>query len=123
MRLLLDSHVVLWWDKDLSRLPRSQRTAIEDQDNEVFVSSVSAWELGIKRFAGKLALADSVQEIAERFGFSELPITMGHGELAASLPLHHKDPFDRMLVAQAILEGMVLVTVDARLGDYPVKLL
>jgi PIN domain nuclease of toxin-antitoxin system len=123
VRLLLDSHVVLWWDKDLSKLSDAQREAISDPDNEVFVSAVSAWELGIKRSAGKLALTESIQVLTRRFGFAELPITMAHGELAAALPLHHKDPFDRMLVAQAILERMVLVTADRRLGEYPVTLL
>jgi len=121
VRLLLDSHIVLWWDKDLSKLSDAQRAAIEDPDNEVFVSAVSAWELGIKRSTGKLALADSIQALAQRFGFTELPITMAHGELAASLPLHHKDPIDRMLVAQAILEEMVLVTADSELAQYPVN--
>jgi PIN domain nuclease of toxin-antitoxin system len=123
VRLLLDSHVVLWWDKDLTRLTDAQCNAISDSDSEVFVSAATAWELGIKRSTGKLLLADSIQALAQRFGFTELAITMTHGELAASLPLFHKDPFDRMLVAQAIVEGMVLVTADSRLAEYPVKLL
>ncbi len=123
MRLLLDSYIVLWWDTDLGRLSEGQREAIGDPDNEVYVSAASAWELGIKRSAGKLSLTDSIQILVQRFGFVELPITMEHSELAASLPLHHKDPFDRMLVAQAIVEQMVLVTADRRLAEYPVKLL
>jgi len=123
VRVLLDSHIVLWWDKDLSKLTEAQRAAIRDSENEVFVSAVTAWELGIKRSTGKLAFADSIQALAQRFGFTELSITMAHGELAASLPLQHKDPFDRMLVAQAILERMVLVTADGRLAEYPVTLL
>jgi PIN domain nuclease of toxin-antitoxin system len=104
-------------------LSAGQREAIGDPGNEVFVSAASAWELGIKRSAGKLSLTDSIQMLVQRFGFVELPITMEHSELAASLPLHHKDPFDRMLVAQAIVEQMLLVTADRRLAEYPVKLL
>jgi PIN domain nuclease of toxin-antitoxin system len=123
VRLLLDSHVLLWWDADLSKLSNAQRDAISDPTNEVFVSAATAWELGIKRSAGKLTLTDSIQVLVQRFGFVELPITMKHGELAASLPLHHKDPFDRMLVAQANAERMTLVTADGRLAVYSVNLL
>lgn len=76
MRLLLDSHVVLWWDKDLTRLTDAQCNAISDSDSEVFVSAATAWELGIKRSTGKLLLADSIQALAQRFGFTELAITI-----------------------------------------------
>ncbi len=123
MQLLLDSHALLWWDGDLEKLSAAQRAAISDPDNEVFVSAVTPWELGIKSAAGKLALRDSVRGLAAKFGFIELPITLSHGEAAASLPLVHKDPFDRMLVAQAIVEGMVLVTADGRLREDPVEIL
>jgi PIN domain nuclease of toxin-antitoxin system len=123
VRLLLDSHVLLWWDNDLSRLSTAQLQAIADPENVVFVSAVSAWELGIKVATGKLTISDSVGAIAERFGFVELPITLAHGQRAASLPMLHKDPFDRMLVAQAMSEQMVLVTVDERIGDYDVAVL
>ncbi len=123
MRLLLDSHVLLWWDRELSKLSSAQQDAISDPDNEVFVSAATSWELSVKEAAGKLILHDSVPLLVERFGFIELPITLKHGKAAAALPLLHKDPFDRMLVAQAMLEGMVLLTVDERLGDYPVATL
>ena len=123
MRLLLDSHIVLWWDTDLTKLSESQREAISNPANQVFVSAVSAWELSIKRSTGKLTFTDSIRMLVKRFGFVELPITMEHGELAASLVLHHKDPFDRMLVAQAIVEKMVLVTADRRLAEYRVAML
>ncbi len=122
-RLLLDSHLLLWWDSDLSRLEARQREAIGDPDNDVFVSAVSAWELGIKQAAGRLVLAESIEALAARLGFAELPITMEHGRHAAALPMLHKDPFDRMLVAQAIVERMVLVTADAQLAVYPVSVL
>ena len=123
MRLLLDSHVVLWWDTDLTKLSDAQRLGIGNPRNEVFVSAVSPWELGIKRASGKVSFAEPIEALVDRFRFQKLAITMAHGELAASLPLRHKDPFDRMLVAQAIFEGMVLVTADVRLGEYAVKLL
>ncbi len=123
MQLLLDSHILLWWDSDLSRLSGDQREAISDPGNTVFVSAVTGWELGIKRSTGKLVLTDSIRELARRFGFLELPVTMEHGELAASLPLNHKDPFDRMLVAQAMAEGLTLVTVDGAIRGYGVACL
>ena len=123
MRLLLDSHIVLWWDSDLDKLSADQRDAIGDPGNQVLVSAVSGWELGIKRSSGKLKLTDSIRILARRFGFIELSITMEHAEFAGSLPLHHKDPFDRMLVAQAMVEGLTLVTVDAAMREYGVACL
>jgi len=123
VRLLLDSHVLLWWDSDLSKLSDAQREAIADPENVVYVSAASAWELGIKVATGKLTISDPIDGIAGRFGFVELPITLVHGQMAAALPMLHKDPFDRMLVAQAISEGMVLVTVDERLSGYGVAVL
>ncbi len=123
MRLLLDSHVLLWWDSNLRNLSAAQIEAIGDPENAVFVSAVTGWELGIKVATGKLTTSDSIGAIAERFGFTELPITLVHGQTAAALPMLHKDPFDRMLVAQAISEQMVLVTVDERLSGYGVAVL
>jgi PIN domain nuclease of toxin-antitoxin system len=123
VRLLLDSHVLLWWDSDLSTLSAAQIEAIGDPNNAVFVSAATAWELGIKVATGKLTTSDSIDAIAERFGFIELPITLAHGQRAAALPMLHKDPFDRMLVAQAVSEQMVLVTVDERLAGYGVAVL
>ncbi len=118
MRLLLDSHVLLWWNKDTARLSPAQLKAISDPVNEVFVSAATAWELSIKTAAGKLSVTESISQTVLRLSFRELPITLHHGELAASLPLHHKDPFDRMLVAQAIAERLTLVTLDRRLSSY-----
>ena len=123
MRLLLDSHILLWWDSDLSKLSITQRAVIEDPANQVYVSPVSAWELGIKSTVGKLKLQGSVRDLVRRWGFAELPITMAHGERAAELPLLHKDPFDRMLIAQAMTEGMVLVSADSKLAEYGVAVL
>jgi len=123
VRLLLDSHVLLWWDKDMSQLSGAQRAAIGDSDNEVFVSAVTAWELGIKSKSGKLSLVEPVSGLVRRFGFAELPVTLEHAEAVSSLAVLHKDPFDRMLMAQARVEGMVLVTVDRQIREYGVATL
>ena len=123
MRLLLDSHILLRLDSEPSLVPAYQRDALADRANDVFVSAATAWELGIKQKKGKLILSKPVSAQRALFGFLELPVTIAHGEYAATLPLLHKDPFDRMLVAQAIVEQMILVTADARLAEFPVKLL
>ena len=120
---MLDSHIVLWWDSELIKLSDDQREAIGDSNNQILVSAATVWELGIKRTSGRVILGESIRLLARRLGFVELPITMEHGELAASLPLHHKDPFDRMLVAQAIVEGLTLVTADDVLRGYGVACL
>lgn len=123
MRLLLDSHILLRLDHDPSLVPANQQDVIADKANEVFVSAVTAWELGIKQRKGKLVLSKPVSEQRIRFGFLELPITFAHAEYAAGLPLLHGDPFDRMLVAQAIVEGLTLVTADAAIREYAVTCL
>lgn len=123
VRLLLDSHCLLWWDRELDRLSQEQRDAISDRVNEVFVSAATVWELGIKAKRGKLVLPEPISEQTARWGFVELPITFAHAEYAASLPLLHGDPFDRMLVAQARVEGMTLVTADAAIREYGVRCL
>ena len=123
IRLLLDSHVFLWLDHDPTLVPIYQRDAIADRGNDVFISAATAWELGIKQSKGKLNLSKSVVELRAQFGFKELAITFAHATYAAGLPPVHKDPFDRMLVAQAIVEGLVLVTADRRLAEYGVAIL
>ena len=119
MRILLDSHVVLWWLDGHASLGEQCRDLIADAD-EVFVSAVTPWELGIKQASGKLRLPGMISEASKAAGFSELPVEAQHAELAPTLPLHHRDPFDRMLVAQAQLESLVLVTADTALSDYDV---
>ncbi|MGK2958939.1 MAG: type II toxin-antitoxin system VapC family toxin [Acidimicrobiales bacterium] len=122
MRLLLDSHVALWWLDSHASLGMECRVQLETAD-EVFFSAVTPWELGIKRTLGKLSFPSGLAEALRDGGFVELGISAAHGELAAELPSHHRDPFDRMLVAQAQLESLVLVTADQTLGPYDVKLL
>jgi PIN domain nuclease of toxin-antitoxin system len=123
LELLIDSHILLRLDSEPHLVPEYQRNALADLSNDVFVSAASAWELGIKQRKGKLNLARTVSEQCALLGFQELSVTFVHAEFAAKLPLLHNDPFDRMLVAQAIIEGMVLVTADERLREYPVEIL
>ena len=99
------------------------RQAIEDSANDIFISSATVWEIAIKRATGKLTFAAPIVETAERLGFQLLPITAAHAEHAGGLPRHHNDPFDRMLVAQAMLEGLVLGTNDPLMRRYAVPLL
>jgi PIN domain nuclease of toxin-antitoxin system len=123
-RLLLDTHVWLWWQADDSRLGSVARKAIASAF-EVRLSVVSAWEIQIKRSVGKLTLPRgfSVAEEIERDGFVALPIEMEHAAGVLTLPAHHRDPFDRMLVSQALAEGLTLVTADPQLEGYGVALM
>jgi len=118
MRLLLDTHVFYW--SFYERLRLSKRTLrLIDQAEEIFVSSASIWEIAIKVRLGKIK-AD-LQELTDSFepsGFQELPVWSRHALVVAGLPLHHTDPFDRLLIAQAICEPLHLVTADAQLKQY-----
>ena len=123
MRLLLDSHALLWALGDPDKLQADSRSAIQESSNDVFVSAASVWEISIKRAKGKLeTTADLVVEL-EAARFQPLPISYLHGVAAGSLPEHHGDPFDRMLIAQALLEGMTIVTRDVRFEPYGVPIL
>jgi PIN domain nuclease of toxin-antitoxin system len=121
MNLLLDTHVLLWWHDDNERLQAPVRKLIAHA-GVVRVSAASAWELSIKHALGRLKLSDSIGTLIERGGFEELPITVAHTEQVAALPHHHADPFGRMLVAQAQLEGLTLVTHDRQLQAYQVTI-
>ena len=120
-RLLLDTHVLLWALEDSQALSIDARQSIADTRNEVFVSAVSIWEMAIKRSLGKLRAPDNLADTVQEAGFAALPITLAHAEQAGMLPPHHRDPFDRMLVAQALAEGLVLVTDDALIPKYGVR--
>lgn len=122
MRLLLDSHVFLWWKTADPRLSPTIRDAIGSAE-EVFVSAATAWELGLKVSLGKLRLPESVETGARASGFQELPVNFRHTELAVALPPLHRDPFDRMLIAQARCEGLTLVTHDEEILRYEVAVL
>ncbi|WP_420441955.1 type II toxin-antitoxin system VapC family toxin [Candidatus Palauibacter sp.] len=121
MRLLLDTHTLLWWVSDWGQITESAREVISDPNNEVFVSAVSGWEIGIKKARGRLTAPDNLAAIVEKKRFEHLALTFEHAERAATLPPHHRDPFDRMLVAQAQAEALVLVTRDARIPLYEVS--
>ncbi len=118
MRMLLDSHVLLWALADDTRLTAPARRRIESA-TEIYVSAASYWELAIKIGLGKLAVAlPELREAAHSSGYIELPVTGEHAETLLTLPAHHRDPFDRMLIAQAITEPMHLLTADAQLARY-----
>jgi PIN domain nuclease of toxin-antitoxin system len=120
MKLLLDTHAFLWWDSSDVLLPAPLRTAIASPRNQVFVSAATVWEIAIKRASGKLIFGQAVGIAIEEYGFLPLPITIEHAEWAGGLPQLHRDPFDRLLVAQAHLEGLILVTVDEQILRYQV---
>jgi len=123
VRLLLDTHVLLWALGDVTRLAPPAREAIEDPANEVFVSAATGWEIGIKAAIGKLDIPDDLDRQIVTAGFQFLPVTFEHGMAVRTLPRHHDDPFDRMLVAQAMAEPLILVTSDQRIARYKVDLL
>lgn len=123
MRLLLDTHSYLWWISSDRRLTAAARSAISDPASTVHVSAATVWEAIIKASAGRLDVrVDLVEHIAVN-GFEELPISARHAALAGSLPRLHGDAFDRMLVAQATLEDLTLVTHDSDLAQYGVEVL
>jgi PIN domain nuclease of toxin-antitoxin system len=120
LRVLIDTHVALWWLADDDRLTRRAGDLLTDFANEVLLSAVVVWEVAIKRSLGKLDAPAPFADALVDAGALPLPITAEHAEATAALPWHHTDPFDRMLVAQATLEGAVLVSADERLRPYDV---
>jgi PIN domain nuclease of toxin-antitoxin system len=121
MRVLLDTHVLVWWARDDPRLGGAARDAIRTATH-AGVSIVTAWEIAIKRAIGKLKMLPVTGDFLDAQGFTLVPVTLEHVALSSYLPLHHKDPFDRMLVAQAYHEKLTLVTHDARLFAYPIPI-
>jgi len=122
--LLLDTHAFLWWVEGSPRIGRRARAAIADPDRRCFLSLASAWELAIKSSLGKLTLATPLErfipaQIAENH-FEQLPISIAHVSRVADLPFHHRDPFDRLLIAQALEEDLDVVTADTVFTRYGV---
>ena len=123
MSLLLDTHVLLWAIADQRRLSEQARTAIAAGENEVFVSVVSPWELAIKKSRNRIEIPDELNPALEGSRFELLPVLLRHTKAIESMAFHHRDPFDRMLVAQAVTDGMTIVTADRKLTKYQVGLL
>jgi len=116
--LLLDAHTVLWWLADDRTLRADARRAIADPTSDVLVSAATVWEVGIKRALGKLEAPDDLLDAIDASGFDGLPVTLVDADAAARLPSHHRDPFDRMLVAQARRVGAVIVSRDPAFEPY-----
>lgn len=122
MKILLDTYVYLWWLRDDRKLTRRLAETLADPTHTILVSAATVWEASIKIALGRLHVeGDLVAEI-EANGFVELPVNARHAQLAGALPRHHEDPFDRLLVAQASLEGLRLATVDSAFRHYDVAL-
>lgn len=123
MRLLLDTHALLWALGDADELEPTARSAIVDPENSVLVSAASAWEISIKKALGRLDAPDDLADQLAAAHFEPLAITIAHSLAAGALPRHHADPFDRMLAAQARLEGLTIVTRDENIPLYGVSTL
>jgi len=120
LNYLIDTHVLLWWLADDPVLTKTARNFIGNEENLIFVSAASVWEIIIKKAIGKLEAPDDIDLILKENNFKELPMTLTHVMMIANLPNHHHDPFDRMLIAQAKCERMTLITADAKLALYDV---
>ena len=121
MNLLLDTHTLIWVFDGSSKLSEEARVAIEDGRNLVYVSAVTAWEIAIKKSIGKLRLNGDYLNGLKQYRFIPLNITTEHSLEVEFLPKYHKDPFDRMLIAQAIYENLTIITRDSEIVKYPVK--
>ena len=122
-RLLLDTHTLLWWLSDVERLSEETHATIADPHNDVFVSAITGWEIAVKQAKGRLVAPDNLSVLVEERGFTPLPLTFQHAEQAGRLPMHHRDPFDRFLIAQARAEGLILVTRDGHIRQYDVPIM
>jgi PIN domain nuclease of toxin-antitoxin system len=123
VKLLLDTNALIWTLVRRERIPPIATDAIEDEANDVYVSVVSAWEMEVKAAKGKLGLPTHLQDALAAQSFTPLTVAMQHVYAVESLPHHLRDPFDRMIIAQAHLEGMTIVTADREIQNYPVAVL
>lgn len=127
MKLLLDTHIFIWWADQPERLSPTALSALEDEANELLLSVASVWEMQIKIQLGKLKLSLPIKELVnnqqETNALTVLPVALAHVLRLNALPFHHKDPFDRLLIAQSIEETFTIVTADSQLSAYSVKLL
>jgi PIN domain nuclease of toxin-antitoxin system len=127
MKLLLDSHTFVWWREEPKKLSSTAFAEISNPNNDVFLSVVTVWELQIKiarnKFSFKGGLENAVKDEQQNNNFQILPVNLSHALYLENLPPHHKDPFDRLLISQAIVENMTLVSADANFSKYQVNLL
>lgn len=123
MNLLLDTHIILWWLENNKLLSAKSRKVISSPNNLAFISAATAWEIAIKKVIGKLSTPDDFQEALRINGFQTLAITLDHAETAGALPRYHDDPFDRMLIAQAQLENLTVITHDKHFKKYEINLM
>lgn len=121
--VLLDTHAFLWWLANDSALGVAAREIVAEPRNRIFVSAATTWEIAIKRQLGKLTAPEDIEAAVEQKGFAKLPISLFHGQQAGALPSHHRDPFDRVLIAQAQAEGLELMTADSVFALYGVRLI
>ncbi|MDQ2788651.1 MAG: type II toxin-antitoxin system VapC family toxin [Actinomycetota bacterium] len=122
MRLLLDTNVLIWWLAESPRLSKETRDAITAEP-EVIVSAVSAFEIAVKSAIGKLRVPDDLEVQIVEQAMTELPVTVRHGLAVGQLPMHHRDPFDRFLIAQAQCEGLTIITADRAFAAYDVPIM
>jgi PIN domain nuclease of toxin-antitoxin system len=121
VRLLLDTHIAIWFLEDPTRLDGEARDVLERSGTRSYVSAASVWETALKEAKGRISLPEPLDVGATRVGLLELPVTWAHARAAAALPTIHSDPFDRLLVAQAAAENLVLLTRDRRVAQYDVE--
>jgi PIN domain nuclease of toxin-antitoxin system len=123
VRILVDTNILYWVIADPARLSTNAKSVLSEADNEIWSSALSVAELRIKEKIGKLLLPDDFASLVERSGFRNLPLTFDHANRLSDLPLHHRDPFDRLLIAQAIDEGLTILTSDGKFELYPVSVI
>jgi len=123
MNLLLDTHVLLWWLDASPSLSQTAGEAISDVSNLVFVSAAVVWEIRIKQGLGKIIIPRDFRRVLEQQPFEKLPVTVDHAHAVGGLPSHHRDPFDRILIAQAKVEGLTIATHDSIFHQYDVPIL
>jgi PIN domain nuclease of toxin-antitoxin system len=123
MRLLLDTHTLIWWLEGSKEIGKSVATVLRSAENVKFISVVSIWEMRLKASLKKLDLPKNFRAVLDEQPIEQLPVLVDHAHAFGELPLHHRDPFDRMLVAQAIVEGLTLVTRDERINAYGIPIL
>lgn len=122
MKILLDTHAFLWWMENNPTLSKQARKAIEDSSNMVFVSAITVLEIAIKKSIGKLTAPDNLEEELVNNNFEQLPITIAHAQAVGSLPFHHADPFDRVLIAQTQIEALTLISRDNNIKKYGITI-